>query len=242
MADYPSIIKRVKPSIALILALDAKGELAGTGSGFVFVKKGILVTCNHVVAGANSFLLRFSGSAKLIEGKVVIKDDEHDLALIKFADDTREPLSMGELDKVIEGMPVIFSGYPFSSKDLTTHQGIISAITKDATGITAYLIDGTVNSGNSGCPLMDADGKLIGIVNAKRVVRPDILEKIQNMSIGAISLYDVDLVEIYQALAGNLQLGVGFAIPASYIPEHKEMQEINEELKKETDKNQNKNG
>lgn len=188
-------------------------------------------------------MLRFSGSTTLVEGKVVIKDEEHDLALIRFADDTREPLSIGELDKVVEGMPVIFSGYPFSSKDLTTHQGIVSAITKDETGITAYLIDGTVNSGNSGCPLMDNDGKVIGIVNAKRVVRGDILEKIQNMSVGAVSLHSVDLVEIYQALAGNLQLGVGFAIPASYIPEHKEIQNIKEELKKEAkDKEKNKNG
>lgn len=237
MIDYSSIIKKIKPSIALILALDSKGELTGTGSGFVFMKKDILVTCNHVVAGANSFLLRFAGSTQLIEGKVVIKDDEHDLALIKFDNDTKETLPIGEPDTIIEGMPVIFSGYPFSSKELTTHQGIIAAITKDATGITTYLIDGTVNSGNSGCPLMDSVGRVIGVINAKRVVRGDILEKLEGMKVGAVSLYGVDLVEIYQALAGNLQLGVGFAIPASFIPEHKEIQDLKSELKKEESTN-----
>jgi S1-C subfamily serine protease len=229
MIDYPAVIKKVKPSIALILALDAKGEFMGTGSGFVFIKKGILVTCNHVVAGANSFLIKFSGSTQTLQGKVVVKDDEHDLALIKFSDDSREPLIMGEMEKIVEGMSVIFSGYPFSSEDLTTHQGILSSITKDATGITTYLIDGTVNSGNSGCPLMDSSGRVIGVVNAKRVVQGDVLEKIRGMKTGAVSLYGVDLIRIYQALIGNLQLGVGYAIPASYIPEHKEIDEVKDE-------------
>lgn len=239
MSDYPSIIERVKPSIALIMALDDKGEFMGTGSGFVFMKRGILVTCNHVVAKANSFLLRFPNSTNLLEGKVVVKDEEHDLALIKFTEDIeRAPLEMGELNKVVEGMQVIFSGYPFSSKDLTTHQGILSSITSDATGITAYLIDGTVNSGNSGCPLMNEAGKVIGVVNAKRVVRGEIIEKVGGMQIGAVSLHGVDLVEIYQTLVGNLQLGVGYAIPASYIPEHKEVEAIKNEVGKEETKNE----
>ena len=236
MIDYSSVIKKIKPSIALIYALNAKGDPIGTGSGFVFIKRGILVTCNHVISGANSFLIRFPGAKQFIEGKVVIKDDEHGLALIKFNDDTKEPLNMGEIDKVTEGMPVIFSGYPLSSKELTSHQGIISAITKDATGIAAYIIDGTVNTGNSGCPLMDSEGRVIGIINAKRVFRGDILEKIESMKVGAVSLHGLDLVEIYQTLMGNFQLGIGFAIPASYIPDHKEIQDIKSELDANTNK------
>lgn len=235
--DYSSVITKIKPSIALILAIDKEGKIMGTGSGFIFTKKNIMVTCNHVVAGANSFLLKFPDATQYTQGKVVIQDDEHDLALIKFSDNTRNPLIIGESDKVVEGMPVVFSGFPFNSKELTTHQGILSAITKDETGMTTYLIDGTVNPGNSGCPLMDSSGRVIGIVNARKLVRTDILKKIEAMKVGAVALHGVDLVEIYQALAGNLQLGIGAAVPVSYVPEHKEIEEIKKDLEENISKN-----
>lgn len=221
--DYTKIISTIKPSIALVIALDLNKQVLGTGSGFIFKKNGMLVTCNHVIKGAASLLLQFPDSQGYVDCRVVLRDEEHDLALLKFEDDSRQPLDLGKPDEVIEGTQVIFSGYPLSSSDLTTHQGMISAIIRDATGITTYVIDGTVNSGNSGCPLLDGEGKVIGIVNAKRRVRNDLLEKVERMNMGAVSLQGVDLVEIYQALINNVQLGVGYAVPASYIPEHKEM-------------------
>lgn len=127
------------------------------------------------------------------------------------------------MQQIRPGMPVLFSGYPLSLDALTTHQGILSAITTDAVGVTTYLIDGTVNAGNSGCPLMNAQGEILGVVNAKRRERSDLLNKVEAMSLGAISLHGIDLVEIYQALISNVQLGIGYAIPASYIPQHSEM-------------------
>jgi len=220
--DHSSIIKFVKNSIAFIAAFDEKNLLMGTGSGFIFSQKGILVTCNHVVKNASYLLLKFSDSDDFINAKIVLRDEEHDLALLKFDDTVREPLKCADLSSIEEGMPVIFSGYPFSTQNLTTHQGIISAIIKDTTGITSYLIDGTVNSGNSGCPLMNISGEVIGVVNAKRRQRNDLLEKIEKLEAGALSLHGLDLVEIYQALTNNIQLGVGYAVPASYIPEHKD--------------------
>ncbi len=220
--NYTVVIKGIKKSIPFILVFDGNNKVLGTGSGFIFGKKDIVVTCNHVVKDGTSILVKFSDSTEFLGGKVVLRDEEHDLALIKIDQSSREPLPLGDLSQVEEGMPVVFSGYPSVSQDLTTHQGIISGIVKDATGLTSYLIDGTVNSGNSGCPLMNESGKVIGVVNAKRAMRVDLLQKIEKMQIGAVSLHGVDLVEIYQAITNNLQLGVGVAIPASYIPEHKE--------------------
>ncbi len=226
--DYSEIVSKIKPSIALIIAAN-KDESYGTGSGFVFAKKGILVTCNHVVKDANAILIKFFDNQH-IPAKIVVRDEEHDLALLKFDDDSRLPISLANVEDVKEGMPIIFSGYPLSIQDLTTHQGIISAITKDATGITTYLIDGTVNSGNSGCPLMNSRGEVIGVVNAKRREQSDLLSKVEDMKLGAMSLHGVDLVQIYQALINNVQLGIGYAVPASYIPEHKDMEEISKKF------------
>ena len=223
------VIKQVKDSIAFIATLDVNNKPAGTGSGFVFLKKGILVTCNHVVKNANSIFIKFTGG-EFISAKIIIKDEEHDLALLKF-ESSQKPLSLSDILEVKEGTKVLFSGYPLMLQDLTTHQGIISAITKDISGITTYLIDGTVNSGNSGCPLLDHEGKVLGVVNAKRREQSDLLSKVEDMKVGAVSLHGIDLVDIYGAIINNLQLGIGYAIPARYIPEHKEISEINEDKK-----------
>lgn len=230
--DCSAIIAKVKQSIPFIVSFDANNQPMGTGSGFVF-KKGIVVTCNHVIKDANTLVLKFPETENFVGAKILIKDEEHDLALLKIEDESRIPLELGNLSEIREGYPVIFSGYPVGLRDLTTHQGIISAINKDVTGITSYLIDGTVNSGNSGCPLMDQNGRVIGVVNAKRRVRNDLLEQVEKMQFGALSMHGVDIVEIYQALINNVQLGIGYAIPASYIPDHKEMTDIEKEATKQ---------
>jgi len=226
MNGYSDVVEKIKSSISLIIAVNAQGKAFSTGTGFVFSKKGILVTCNHVIKEAASLFLRFPNTEQIIAAKAVVRDEEHDLALLKFDDQSREPLSISDANVIKEGMRVLFAGYPLSMQDLTTHQGILSAITKDVTGATTYLIDGTVNSGNSGCPLMDEKGFVIGVVNAKRRERSDLLNKVEDMSLGAVSLHGVDLVEIYQALINNVQLGIGYAVPASYIPEHKEIKTV----------------
>lgn len=220
--DYSKIVKKIKPSIAIVFSIDAKNQVFEKGSGFVIEKMGILVTCNHVVAEKNAtILLRFPNKEENITAKVALRDEEHDLALLKFDDTTIKPLGVASPEIVREGMPVLFSGYPLDLVSLTTHQGILSAIMKDATGSTIYLIDGTVNSGNSGCPLMTQNGEVIGIVNAKRREQATLLKQVEEMSIGAISIHGLDMIQIYKAMIENLQLGIGYAVPSAYIPQYK---------------------
>ena len=162
----------------------------------------------------------------------MIRDEEHDLAILKFEDTLeRQPLEIINLDLVKVGIPIIFSGYPLNLRDLTTHQGIISAILTDATGITTYLIDGTVNTGNSGCPLLSEKGKVIGVVNAKRMEHSDLLMKMGGKMTGAVSLHGIDLVEMFRALINNVQLGIGYAIPCNYIPKPHDIKEHEEDKK-----------
>src|SRR5580698_7462931 len=222
--DCEKIVEQIRPSIALVFTYKGK-EVHGKGSGFVFSKKGLLVTCNHVVPDKDlTVYLKFPSIDEVLPAKVVIRDEEHDIALLKFDNNFLTPLKRCDEGKIKEGMEVIFSGYPLSLFSLTTHQGILSAIIEDATGVKTYLIDGTVNAGNSGCPLMNKDGEVVGIVNAKRRERTDLLDKVENMTVGAVSLHGIDLVEIYQAVIKNVQLGIGYAIPCSYVPEHLEKQ------------------
>lgn len=217
--DYHTIIERIRKSIGLVYLVQGQ-DIISKGSGFILFKKGILVTCNHVIEKQDAnILIQFPDSSEsFIQAKVMIRDEEHDLALLKFDDTTRDPLEIAREDIIKEGIPVIFAGYPLSLVSLTTHQGILSAILKDATGVVTYLIDGTVNVGNSGCPLMSEEGKVIGVVNAKRMEHSDLLIKMGDQKVGAISLHGIDLVKLFQAIISNVQLGIGYAIPCNYIP------------------------
>ncbi|MEI6352903.1 MAG: serine protease [Candidatus Nomurabacteria bacterium] len=223
MMDFSKVVEKIKPSIAFIITGN------GTGSGFVFQKKGILITCNHVVEGNQFVSIRFPDIDNFIHAEVVLRDNEHDLAILKFQDDSRHPLSVCEVSNIKEGMPVIFSGYPLDLQVLTTHQGILSSISKDQTGKTNYLIDGTVNSGNSGCPLMDKNGDVVGIVNAKNIGQfsgSDLFNKVKSMSSGLVSISGVDISMILKILSSNTQMGIGYAVPVSYVPEHKDVSDI----------------
>ncbi len=220
--DYSDSISKVENSIGKIIAFDPRTKMrVGGGSGFVYYNSGIVVTCNHVIENSNlTYFVKFPDISEYKIAKILLRDEEHDIALLEIKDSSSKPLVPFSGD-VKKGIEVMFSGYPLDLADLTTHQGIISSITKDATGITTYLIDGTVNPGNSGCPLMSIDGNVIGIVNAQRREGKDVLDRVDNMRSGAISIHEVDMVDIYKALMSNLQLGIGYAIPAKYIPEHK---------------------
>ena len=94
---------------------------------------------------------------------------------------------------------------------------------------------------------MDKDGNVIGVVNSKGAVQADKMQKVLEMPFGAISLHGMDLVEVYKVLINNFQLGIGYAVPASYIPEHKEMsisppKVVTGELGNMAEKSKQKNG
>lgn len=219
--DLSTIIAEIRESLPLILVADAQNQITGKGSGFIYQQSNLVVTCAHVVSdvGGGTVNLQFPDNPDVfLPAKVVITDHEHDIALLKFVPDKdRKSLDISP-DESKEGMQVMFSGYPFDLMSLATHQGIISSIVVDPTGMKSYLIDGTVNPGNSGGPLMNAKGEVLGVINATRRNRATLLGMIQSMPVGALSLHGIDMVELYGALVENLQLGVGYAVPSSYIP------------------------
>lgn len=225
--DYSATVRKIGPGILKVFRLDGQGGVTGLGTGFLYGKRGILVTCHHVIDGAQSIKVKFSDDDEKIfhDAKLVLADPEHDLALLKVETD-RAPLvqlSRRTIDGVQPGTQVLYAGYPFNLLTLAAHRGIISAKTTDAVGVTTFLIDGTVNAGNSGCPLMTIKGEVIGVINAKRREQSELLSQVESLAAGVISLHGVDLVKIFQALISNTQLGLGYAVPASYIPPHQEM-------------------
>ena len=140
----------------------------GLGSGFIIDSKGIVVTNNHVIQGAEDIIVSVNGS-KEYKAKVIGKDPYMDLAVLQIESDEKfKPVSFGDSDKARIGDWVVAIGNPFGFGGTVT-SGIISSRNRDI-GLTRYddfiQTDASINQGNSGGPLFNLDGEVIGINTA----------------------------------------------------------------------------
>jgi len=138
------------------------------GSGFIIDKKGIVVTNNHVIEGAEDIIVSVNGSTEY-KAEVLGKDPYMALAVLKIKSDEKfKPVSFGDSDKARIGDWVVAIGNPFGFGGTVT-SGIISSRNRDI-GLTRYddfiQTDASINVGNSGGPLFNLDGEVIGINTA----------------------------------------------------------------------------
>jgi len=137
------------------------------GSGFIIDKKGMVVTNNHVIEGAEDIIVSVNGTE--YQAKVIGTDPYMDLAVLQIVSDEKfEPVEFGDSDKARIGDWVIAIGNPFGFGGTVT-SGIISSRNRDI-GLTRYddfiQTDASINLGNSGGPLFNLEGKVIGINTA----------------------------------------------------------------------------
>ena len=138
------------------------------GSGFIIDRKGIVVTNNHVIQGAEDIIVSVNGSTEY-KAKVIGTDPYMDLAVLQIVSDEKfETVSFGDSDKARVGDWVIAIGNPYGFGGTVT-SGIISSRNRDI-GLTRYddfiQTDASINIGNSGGPLFNLDGEVIGINTA----------------------------------------------------------------------------
>jgi len=138
------------------------------GSGFIIDKKGIVVTNNHVISDAEDIIVRVNGD-KEFNAKVIGADPLSDIAVLQLeTDENFVPVKFGNSDKARIGDWVIAIGNPFGLGGTVT-SGIISARNRSI-GLSRYedyiQTDASINSGNSGGPLFDMNGDVIGINTA----------------------------------------------------------------------------
>ncbi len=143
-------------------------QSSALGSGFIIDEDGIVITNNHVISDAKDIIVRVNGD-KEYEAKVVGADPLSDIAVLQL--ETKEkfkPVKFGDSDKARIGDWVIAIGNPFGLGGTVT-SGIISARNRSI-GLSRYedyiQTDASINSGNSGGPLFDMNGDVIGINTA----------------------------------------------------------------------------
>jgi putative serine protease PepD len=145
------------------------GSSQAEGSGFVIDTKGNIVTNQHVVDGASAITVRFS-NGKTVKATLVGTDASTDIAVIKVSVAASElhPLTLGSSAKVDVGEAVAAIGSPFGLTGTMT-AGIVSAVDRTIQAPNNYSIagaiqtDAPINHGNSGGPLLDLSGKVIGV-------------------------------------------------------------------------------
>jgi putative serine protease PepD len=181
-----------KDAVAFIAAAGPQGQ--GTGSGFVVSPDGLIVTNQHVVDGATEVAVKIGTDGQQLPAEIVGIDASHDLALLDVDGEDLATLELGDSGAVEVGDATYAIGNPYGL-DHTLTTGVVSALDRDlqapngATISGAIQTDAALNPGNSGGPLLDGGGNVIG-VNAQ-------------IATGGTE--------------GGGNVGIGFAIPASTV-------------------------
>lgn len=179
-----SSVDKVYGSTVVIIA-SSKGKQISTGTGFIYKKSGKLayiMTNNHVIDGADAVQIEFNDSDKRIDAKIVGGDVYADIAVLTIENkDEYNIVEVGNVDELKLGDTIFTVGSPMgvNYKGSVT-KGILSGkdrmvdVSLNNTSVTDYYmkviqIDAAVNPGNSGGPLCDVSGKVIGIISLKIV-------------------------------------------------------------------------
>ncbi len=145
-------------------------QRSSLGSGVIVDKSGVIVTNNHVIGDATDIKVALSDGREL-PAKILIKDERTDLAILKIDAGRADlpVLEFGNSDALEVGDLVLAVGDPFGVGQTVT-SGIVSAVARTNVGISDFgffiQTDAAINPGNSGGPLVDLDGKVVGINTA----------------------------------------------------------------------------
>ncbi|AZR73221.1 serine protease [Anoxybacter fermentans] len=152
-------------------------EVEGLGSGFIFDKRGYILTNNHVIEGAHEIKVILTDGREF-EGEVIGADPENDLAVLKLKKAPKNlPVAvLGDSNKLQVGQLTIAIGTPYDLKfQNTVTTGVVSALGRSIQGKGRHGLirinnviqtDASINPGNSGGPLLDSQGRVIGINTA----------------------------------------------------------------------------
>jgi Do/DeqQ family serine protease len=144
-------------------------RIRGFGSGFIFDSRGYILTNNHVVEGGEEWVIKLADKRELT-ATLKGADPQTDLAVLQVGAGNLPAATLGDSDKLEVGDWVLAAGNPFGMLEQTVTAGIISAKGRRGLGLSNYedylQTDAAINQGNSGGPLVDLNGHVIGINSA----------------------------------------------------------------------------
>lgn len=167
--SLPALVKRVKPAVVAIATYDANGEALMTGSGF-FLRPGQVVTNLHVIRGAvRAEIKTLEGKGKIfpVNGTLAV-DEEGDLALLSVEMPVERVARATELAKELpdEGETIFVIGNPLKLEG-SVSDGIVSAVREVPNSYRIIQITAPISHGNSGSPVFNLKGQVLGVVTVK---------------------------------------------------------------------------
>ncbi len=184
----------------------------GAGSGVIISEDGYIITNQHVIDGAENIQVTLRDGTKSYTAALIGSDEENDIALLKVDAKGLSPATFGNSSEIAVGDYVVAIGNPLGELGGTVTDGIVSALAREVTiegnNMTLLQHNAQISPGNSGGGLFNANGELIGIVNAK-----DSATEVEGIAF-AIPINNVlDIIEDlqnYGYVTGKVDLGMQF--------------------------------
>ena len=228
-SNLADVIDSVMPSVVSITttqyAQRAGTEVAsGYGSGFVYSADGLIATNNHVVEGAGRIYVTLNGDEQQYEAEVVATDSYSDLAILKIDKTGLTPVKFGSSSSLRLGDTVFVIGSPYNGLFANSvSSGIVSGLNREmvlnSATQTFIQTDAAVNPGNSGGPMFNANGELVGIITLKSMLSTVTGETTSIEGIGFAIPSDVASPVLEQLAQGQQVPRSGIGIMGSSLTE-----------------------
>lgn len=164
-------VEAVGPAVVRVLPIVPDGHIAGEGSGFFVSDDGLILTNRHVVAGVSRFTI-ITADGRGLTARPVGEDADTDIAVLRIEQAVRTPSArLGDSKKLRRGQLVLAIGAPLGF-EATVTTGVVSALGRSIRGERGRLIenliqtDAALNPGNSGGPLVNSAGEVVGVATA----------------------------------------------------------------------------